>query len=248
MLTLIPLSMLALNACVTTNDQLGKKDDSAAAVANMQLAINSMQQGDLSGAKEKIDKALGQDPKNAAAKFVAGMLYSKINEVHKANEYYADAVALEPRNGDYVNGYAAFLCAHKNFAKGEKMALKVADDPLYKVPYVALLNAGNCAIDDGRANKAEEYFRRALKLEPNFTPALFQMAELEFKGANYLSARAFLERYQQNAPASAASLWLGVRIERGMGNMSAAQNYARRLKEEFSTSDETKALLDLERK
>ena len=248
LLLTLPILLLTLNACVTTRDELGKKDDSAAAAANMQLAINSMQQGDLSGAKAKIDKALGQDSKNAAARFVAGMLYSKINEAHKAEGFYADAVALEPRNGDYVNGYAAFLCAHRNFSKGEKMALKVAEDPLYKAPYVALLNAGNCAIDDGRANKAEEYFRRALKLQPNFGPALFQMAELEFKSTNYLAARAFLERYQQNTPVSAASLWLGVRIERGMGNMSAAQNYARRLKEEFSTSDETKALLDLERK
>jgi type IV pilus assembly protein PilF len=214
----------------------------------MQLSINSMRQGDLSEAKAKIDKALGQDSKNAAVRYVAGMLYSKINEVHKADNYYAQAVDLEPRNGDYVNGYAAFLCAHKNYAKGEKMALKIADDPLYKAPYMALLNAGNCALDDGRPVKAEEYLRSALKLQPNFSPALLQMAELELKGANYLSARAFLERYQQNAPTTSLSFWLGVRIEQGMGNPNGVQNYARRLKEDFPTSDETKALLELERK
>jgi len=242
--TLLPL----LNACVTTSDQLGKKDDAVAAVANMQLSIDSMQRGDLSEAKAKIDRALGQDPKNASVRYVAGMLYSRINEVHKADSFYAEAVNLEPRNGDYVNGYAAFLCSHKFYTKGEKMALKIADDPLYKAPYMALLNAGNCALDDGRPNKAEEYFRSALKLQPNFSPALLQMAELELKGTNYLSARAFLERYLQNAPTTAFSLWLGVRIERGMGNLNAVQNYSRRLKEDFPTSDETKALLELERK
>ncbi len=240
--------MLMMSGCVTTtSDQPWKKDDTAAADANMQLSINAMRQNNLSEAKAKIDKALAENPKNAAVRFVAGRLYERINELHKADSFYSDAISIEPHNGDFVNGYAAFLCAQKNYLKGEKLALKAADDPLYKSPYMALFNAGQCAIDEGSPNKAEEYFRRALKLQPNFTPALLHMAELELKAANYLSARAFLERYQQYAPESAASLWLGVRIERGMGNTAAAQNYARRLKEEFATSDETKALLDLER-
>ena len=214
----------------------------------MQLSINAMQQNNLADSKAKIDKALAENPKNPAVHFVAGILYARINEFGKADDFYTEAIKLDPHNSEYVNGYAVFLCSRKNFAKGEKLALKAADDPLYKSPFVALFNAGNCAMDEGRSGKAEEYFRRALKLQPNFTPALLQMAELELKGANYLSARAFLERYQQIAPTTAASLWLGVRIERGMGNTSAAQNYARRLKDEFATSDETRALLDLEHK
>jgi len=130
----------------------------------------------------------------------------------------------------------------------QRIAAKAATDPLYKTPEVALMNAGNCALDAGRSVKAEEYLRRALSVRPNFAVALLQMAELELKAANYLQARGFLERYQQNAKPSPVSLWLGVRIERGLGNAAAATNYARHLKEDFPTSDETKALLELERK
>jgi type IV pilus assembly protein PilF len=246
-LVLTTLSMV-LGGCITTREELGKKDDAAAASANMQLAINAMQTNDLELSKAKIDKALSQDPHNAAVFYIAGMLYARIKEYSKADGYYSEAINLEPHNGDYINGYAVHLCQRKNYSKGEKLALKAADDPLYKSPHIALLNAGNCALDAGKPNIAEEYFRRALKLQPNFSAVLLQMAELEAKGANYLSARAFLERYQQYAPAIPESLLLGVKIERGMGNMAAAQTYARRLREEYPTANETKALLDLERK
>jgi len=237
-----------LSGCVTTKDELGKKDDAAAAAANMQLSINAMQQNNLSEAKAKIDRALGEGPKSADVNFVAGILYARIKEFNKADGFYSRAIDLDPRNSEYVNGYAVFLCSRKNYEKGEKLAVKAAEDPLYKSPQVALLNAGVCALDSGHPNKAEEYFRRALKAQPDFSPALLHMAELELKSANFLSARAFLERYQQYAPEIPKSLLLGVRIERGMGNLSAAQNYARRLTNEFPTSEETKALTDVERK
>jgi len=242
------LAATLLFGCVTTKDELGKKDDTAAAAANMQLGINAMQQNNLSEAKAKIDKALNQDPKSADVHFVAGILYARIKEYNKADGYYSRAIDLDSRNSEYANGYAVFLCGRKNYEKGEKLALKAAENPLYKSPQVALLNAGICELDAGNFSRAEEHFRRALKMQPEFSPALLYMAELELKSGNLLSARAFLERYQQYGPAIPKSLLLGVRIERGMGNANAAQNYARRLNTEFPTSEETKALTDVERK
>lgn len=242
------LVLLALQACVTTTTNSFKKDDVAAASYNAQLCIDYMRQNNLAEASNKIDKALQENPKSADVNFVAGIFYDRINENRKADEFYNKAMSLDPKNSDYVNGYAVYLCRKGNREKGEKMALKAANNPLYRTPAEALFNAGNCALDDGRPVKAEEHFRHALKLQPNFTPALLQMAELELKSKNYLPARAFLERYMQYAPTTAASLWLGVRVERAMGNMNEAENYARRLKQDFSTSDETKALLELENK
>jgi len=241
-------TMMLLSACVSSNDQLGKKDMEAAASYNVQLGISYLTQGNLSEAKNKLDRALEQNPKNAEANFVAGLLYDRLGENKKADSYYSRAVDLDPKNSEVLNGYAAFLCRKGSRDKGEKLALEAAANPLYKTPEVALTNAGNCSLDGGQLNKAEQYFRKALTVQPKYTPALLQMAELELKASNLLPARAFLERYQQAAKPNAASLWLGVRIERGLGNNTAAMDYARRLKEDFPTSDETKALLELERK
>ncbi len=242
------LSSGLLAGCLSSTPQLGTKDNEAASSYNLQLGIDYFRQGNLSEAKEKLDRSLEQNPKNAQAYVASGMLYDRLGETRKADQYFSKAVNLDPRNGEVTNSYAVFLCRKGDYAKGEEMALQAALNPLYKTPEAALLNAGNCAIDAGRTSKAEEYFRRALALRPHFAPALLQMAELEFKAGNYLPSRGFLERFQQSAKPTPASLWLLVQVENALGNTGLSADYARRLKQDFPTAIETKSLLEFEKK
>ena len=240
------LCLLSLSACVTSEPF--SKDNEAAASYNLQLGMDYMRQGNLSQAKEKLDRSLQQNPKNAQAYVAAGMLYDRIKESRKADQYFAKAVALDPKNGEVVNSYAAFLCRKGEHSKGEQMAVTAANNPLYQTPELAWYNAGNCALDAKENSKAEQYFRHALAVRADFSAALLQLAEIEFQGGNLLSARGFMTRYLQSNKSSAASLWLGVRIERAAGNSALADDYARRLKQDFPTATETKALLALENK
>ncbi len=248
--TAVFVLMLAgvLTACVTSTPKLGNKDSESAAAYNLQLGIDYFRQGNLIQAKEKLDRSLEQNPKNAQAYVAAGLLYDRLGESRKADQYLSKAADLEPKSADTLNSYAVFLCRKGDHAKGEQMALQAAINPLYKTPEAAYLNAGNCAADAGRMTKAEEHFRRALSIRPNFAAALLQMAELEFKAGNYLPSRGFLERFQQSSKPTAASLWLLVRVETALGNSGLAADYARRMKQEFPTADETKALLEFEKK
>jgi type IV pilus assembly protein PilF len=118
---------------------------------------------------------------------------------------------------------------------------------LYRTPEVGYLNAANCAGNAGNLKAAEEHLRKALAVRPRFAEALYQMADLTYKQTDYLSARGFLERYLAVGRSNPATLWLGVRIERGLGNDTAAQNYAQRLKIEYPRAAQTKELLESER-
>jgi type IV pilus assembly protein PilF len=73
------------------------------------------------------------------------------------------------------------------------------------------------------------------------------MASLQFDNGNALQARAFLQRYQDVAPPTAGSLWLGYRIEVNLGDSAAAGEYARKLRKEFPTSVEADELFQAER-
>jgi len=131
--------------------------------------------------------------------------------------------------------------------RGEKLALQAAANPLYKTPEFAYANAGNCARAAGDMKAAEANYRGALRVRPRYAEALFQMADLEFSNQNYLQARAFLQRYVESGRSSAATLYLGWRIERGLGNHEAVQTYSQRLKSEYPRSAETKELLESEK-
>ena len=71
---------------------------------------------------------------------------------------------------------------------------------------------------------------------------MLQLANLTFEHGNDLSAQAFIQRYLGNNRETPEILWLAVRVERHMGNESSAAEYARRLQDQFPSSDEARAL------
>ena len=120
-----------------------------------------------------------------------------------------------------------------------------AASPLYRTPAAAYTNAGRCARDGGRLKDAEQHFRKALTIEPEQPDALLQMAEITHASGSGLQARAFLERYTAVAPPSAASLWLGRRIELRSATRTRRPTTRSACKDDFPTSTET-GLLDAE--
>jgi type IV pilus assembly protein PilF len=217
-----------------------------AAEANTQLGLAYMRQGDLQGGRDKIEKALGQDPRNATVQTGAGFLYDRLGDDRRAEQHYTQAVKLSGENPDTVNNLAVFLCRKGDKRKGEEYFLKAAANPLYRTPEVAHTNAGRCARADQRLDDADKHFRRALQLRPNFPDALWQLADLSLEAGRALQARGFLARYLEVAPESPATNWLGYRIETAMSDTEAAERYAMRLRGAYATSDETRNLLQLE--
>jgi len=237
----------AIAACANHEPQFSKAPDRASDI-NLELASDYFRKGNLSQAKEKIDRAIEQNPRNAKAQALAGLLYDRLGEEKKADGYFERAVSLDGKDPEILNNYATFLCQRKRYERGEKLALQAAGDPLYKTPEMAFTNAGNCARGSGDLKGAEENYRRALALRPRNSEALFQMADLEFRMNEYLKARAFLERYVETRRTNASSLWLGLRIERALGNAAAVKTYSQRLKSEYPQATETAQLIELEKK
>jgi type IV pilus assembly protein PilF len=236
-----------LAGCTTTGSERSKPQPERAAEINLELGIDYLRKGNLQQAKDKIDRAVEQNPRYGRAHAVAGMLYDQLGETSKADSHFQRAVSLDPDNPEIKNNYAAYLCGKNRYERGEKLALEAAANPLYNTPEIALLNAGNCARNGGELKRAEESYRRALGIRPRFGEALLQMADLEFRQTEYRSARAFLERHLAVARATPVTLWLGARIERGLGNKAQAQQYEQRLKSEYPTASQTKELLESER-
>jgi type IV pilus assembly protein PilF len=245
--TIVALGLLSLGGCASSNHNVSTPQPERAAEINLELGVEHLRKGNLQQAKDKIDRSLEQNPKYARAHLVAGMLYNRLGDERKAESHYERAISLEPKNPEFKNNYAVYLCQQKKFERGQKIALEAAADPLYKTPEVAFMNAGNCALGAGDMKVAEENFRQALARKPRFSEALLQMADLEYRQTEYLSARGFLERYMEVGRTNPETLWLGVRIERGLGNKAQAQHYAQRLKSEYPSAAQTRELLESER-
>lgn len=239
--------VLALHGRVA-GAQETQSDRQKAAAINAELAITYMKQDNLRAAREKADRALEQNSRSPEVQMAAGFVYDRLGEDKKAGAHFEQAVRLGGKdNPDVLNNAAVFQCRKGDKKRGEELFLQAAASPLYRMPEVALANAGNCARADGRPQDAERYFRQALARRPDMPDPLLAMAGIQHEAGNDMQARAFVQRYHEAAPATAESVWLGYRIEIGAGDATAAEEYARRLRMEFPTSAEAAQLFERER-
>lgn len=244
---LLIFSVLGLCACAgssTVREQ--QSAASSAASVNVQLGAGYMGQGKNELALAKLNRALEQDPKLPSAHYVIAILYERLGIIDKADMHYQRAVSLAPDDPEAHNNYGTFLCGQNRLKEADAQFLAAVKDPLYKTPEFAYTNAGVCALHVPDEAKAEQYFRKAVEANPQFGNALYELAQLNYNKKNYLPARAYLQRHLEAAPHSAAALWLGVRIERALGDKSAVADYARLLKTNFPNSKEVELLLGAE--
>ena len=241
-----------LSACATTGREdatgnLGVDQRNSPAKIYVEMGIAYMREGQDAVALKKLRRAIEVDDKNPEAHNVIAILYERLGESDQAAAHYARAAAIAPRDPFIRNARGSFFCKREQYEEALKEFELALSNPLYPTRWVALTNAGLCADRAGDEGKAEAYFRRALTANKRYTPALFKMAELSFAQNKDMSARAYLERFHSEVSPTAASLWLGVRVEQRLGDRVKAVEYKRKLLKEFPDAPEIQALNQSER-
>lgn len=233
--------VLALTGCASTGEK--EFDRKKSAQANAELGLRYMLQGKNDIALEKFKRALEHDPKSAVTHHYMAELYRRLEEYDDADDHYRRAIDLDAEDSNVHNNYGVFLCSRKKYKQAEKEFLAVLENPVYAGRAQTLENLGTCMRESGDVAKAEAYFRKALAADPRLVKSLFAMADISFAAGNALSARAYLQRFGELAPHNPESLWLGIRVERILGDKNAAGSYGMTLKNKFPEAEQTRLYL-----
>jgi len=243
--SLLPLGMavLALGACSSTSNNAKKKGD--ASNYNMQLGVAYLNQGELALAKEKLDRAVAENPGDPNVHSAMAMLQDRLGHPELADREFKAALSLGPRSPDVLNNYAVYLCRTGRTDEGVKSFEEAAHNALYRTPEAAYTNAGVCLRGAKRDTQAAMSFQRALQAKPNFAEAAYQLADLDFQRGEVQDARETVDRFISAFEATPDLLLLGVRITRKQGDRLAEERFARKLRLDFPASDQARALADL---
>jgi len=233
-----------LNACVSSETVTRRADPSDEATDRMyELGAQYYRNGNYNLARDRLERAVELDSRNAAAHSLLAMTLVQLRNPRLAAESFGRAVRLQPNNKDVRNNYGIFLCEQEEYDD----ALEQFDRAIGIVEndsrWIEMTNAGVCVSKKPDLVRAEDYFREALRLRPSYGEALMQMAALKFRSEDYLSARAFVQRFLAAHPPSPTVLYLGVRIETSIGDQRAAADYQDRLLSNFPESAEAQLLL-----
>lgn len=220
-----------------------KADLQEAAKYNVELGIAYMQRGELALAKDKLDRALKESPRDPEVHSALALLEERLGNPALTDREFREALRLAPHDPDIANNYAVYLCRTHRVDEGVKQLLATARNPLYTTPEAAYTNAAVCLRSEHRDAEAKRALESALALRPGFAEAVFQLADLEVQQGQLADARARIDHYIETFTATPDLLLLGVRISRALHDPIGQQRYEQRLRVDFPNSPQTQALV-----
>ena len=233
-------SAAALTAsCGLLPDLSGEKMSSAEkAKLNMQMGVRYLDLGILDVAQEKLEEAASLDSSNPEIHNALAVFYERIKNFDEAIDHYQSALNKDSDNISTKNNYGRLLCERGEYEKGMGLLQQALDAPMNTRTWLALTNMGSCLIKQKDFVRGEAYFRQALQANGEYAPALQEMQKISYNNGQYMSARAFLERYLSVAKHTPETLWYAFQTERALGNSQATDDYKQQLLNSFPASKE----------
>ncbi len=231
--------ILLLTACAS-NSRPDTDQSEKEANLYLQMGVRYLEIGKTDVALERLKHSLELNPDNSGTHDVLAVLYEQIEDYGKARYHFEQSIELSPNNPATENNYGRFLCAHGDYEKGMRYLDSAISMPLNTRKWFAYTNAGICEYQHGNKQNSEQFFREALQLQPAYAPALLEMMQISYEKGKYMSARAFMERYQEVAKHTPRTLMLAMKTENALGNLEQADEYKRQLLEKFPASEQAR--------
>lgn len=215
--------------------------------ARIHTELGSMyfQAGNPGVALDELRIALSADSGYFQAYSVRGLVHASLREFDKAEDDFRHALNLAPNDPEVNNNYGWYLCETGKERQSIAYFLNALKSPLYETPDRAYTNAGTCALKAGDLDGAQDYLLKALQLSRDGAmTARLQLAKVFYRRGILEESRVYLnDALRMMEPPTAEALWLGLRLERKLGNRSAEGGYASQLRGRYPTSPEYQEFL-----
>lgn len=192
------------------------------------------------------------DEARAAATYDSGYapVYTLMGQVHMfleenaiAEANFAHALRLAPGDPEVMNSYGWFLCSVGKEQAGLELLTTAARNPYYQSPARALTNAGLCHLRLKNDRAAEEQFLRSVDADRTNVQAIYHLAAITYRRGAYEASKRYIAALHEGGEPTAESLWLGIRVERRLGDRAAEAALVQQLRRRFPTSPEYQAFL-----
>lgn len=167
---------------------------------SLNLALMHHQSGNLDLAAQLYRQILDQNPVNADALYLFGVLNHQLGRNEDALGLIRRAIEKNRRNADWFNTlgeiYRSLHCldeASQAYSRALKLNPKLV---------AALGNLGLLLQDQGKPSEAAEYYRRVLRLEPRSTPALINLGSIAQEEGKFPEAEDYYRRAIEADPKS----------------------------------------------
>lgn len=207
----------------------------------VELGAAYLQEGQPQVALDEVKQAIAIDPSYADAFNLRGLAYLRLNNSALAEDSFERAVSLNPRDANAAHNLGLLRCQQVRFDEATRYFAQASADPDYASLPRNWIAQALCQASAGKLLLAQASLERALSLDATDATARYHLARLMFERGDAPAARTHVLKINSSAASSAASLWLGVRIERRLENPDAMRALAEQLRTRFGQSPELSA-------
>jgi type IV pilus assembly protein PilF len=204
----------------------------------LELASGYFSDGKPTIALDEIKQSLLADPSFGDAFNLRGLIYMRLNDLRLAEDSFRRAMTLNPRDANAAHNLGSLLCQQRRYPESfvaYKQALAV---PLYPEQAKTNMAMGLCQIAAQQKPDAEISLTRAYELDAGNPIIGYNLATLLYERAEYVRAQFYIRRLNNTQFANAETLWLGIKVERRLGDTIALNQLADQLKRRFPQSSE----------
>ncbi|WP_413586021.1 tetratricopeptide repeat protein [Bdellovibrio sp. HCB274] len=178
--------------------------DQNSPTVNMRLAAEFLKLGMISESLAQAEEATKKDPKNIDSHLLLGGLYSSMKLYPKAMDQYQLVMKLSPTNTEAPLYIGALYSEQKQSDKAVKYFESLLKNPEYVTPHLAHYYIGRVRMEqpEGKYQKAaEQSFKTALKLKPDFADGVLTLGMLYSKQKQDEKALSLYRNFQkENTP------------------------------------------------
>lgn len=222
----------------TASVDSGNVDTARRARIRMELAANYLQAGQPQVALGEVEQALAAEPRNADAYNLQGLVLMALQDYAAAQASLERSLALQPGDPRTLHNVGWLQCQQGRYAPGIALLDQVLQTPRYTEHGKTFMAKAMCQRQSGDLAAAEQTFFQAYEMDAGNPMIAYHLADLLFKRQEVERARFYIRRLNNGEYANAESLWLGIRVERAMGDTSAMRQLAGQLQRRFPDSKE----------
>lgn len=207
----------------------------------LELAVGYFEQGRTEIALDEVKQALASDPSYGPAYNLRGLIYMRLNELRQAEESLRRAVALDPRDADALHNLGWLACQQARYDESFTFFRQALANPTYGGRAKTYMTQGLCQARAGRFEDAENSLSRSYELDAGNPVTGYNLANLLARRGELKRAQFYIRRLNNSELANAESLWLGIKVERRLGDQVAVAQLAEQLKKRYPQSPEMAA-------
>jgi type IV pilus assembly protein PilF len=204
----------------------------------LELASGYFSDGKPTIALDEIKQSLLADPTFGDAFNLRGLIYMRLNDLRLAEDSFRRAMTLNSRDANAAHNLGSLLCQQRRYPESLVAYRQALAVPLYAEQAKTNMAMGLCQIAAQQKPDAEISLTRAYELDAGNPIIGYNLATLLYERAEYVRAQFYIRRLNNTQFANAETLWLGIKVERRLGDNIALNQLADQLKRRFPQSSE----------